>query len=84
MYNYLYKGVRVMDAVEKVIMNLKIRPYGMSLNELERLCFATYQKTLVGSKLARLAGRMEPTLKYLEETGQIVVKDGLVRLKGER
>jgi len=84
LYNYLYKGVRVMNAIEKVIMNLKIRPYGMSLNELEGICFATYQKTLVGSKLARLAKRMEPTLKYLEEIGRITVKDGIVKLKEEQ
>lgn len=73
-----------MNAIEQVIMNLKIRPYGMSLNEVERTCFATYQKTLVGSKLARLAERMEPTLKYLEETGRITVKDGIVKLKVEQ
>lgn len=33
-----------MNAIEKVIMNLKIRPYGMSLTELNEICFATYQK----------------------------------------
>jgi hypothetical protein len=70
-----------MNTIEKVIMNLKIRPDGMSLYELDKICFTTYQKTLVGSTLARLAERMEPTLKYLEETDQITVEDGIVKLK---
>lgn len=70
-----------MNTIEKVIMNLKIRPDGMNLNELDRICFATYQKTLVGSTLARLTERMEPILKYLEETGQIIIKDEIVKLK---
>ena len=62
-------------------MNLKIRPDGMSLSELNELCFATYQKTLIGSKLARLNALMVPNLKYLEETDQITIKDGIAKLK---
>lgn len=73
-----------MNTIEQIIMNLKVKPYGMSLNELERICFTTYQKTFVGSKLVRLAGGMETTLKYLEETGQITIKDGIVKLKKEK
>lgn len=70
-----------MNAIEKVIMNLKIRPDGMNLYELNEICFATYQKTLVGSALGRVKDRIEPTLKYLEETDQIIVEDGIVKLK---
>ncbi|NRZ07830.1 hypothetical protein [Clostridium beijerinckii] len=33
-----------MNTIEKVIMNLKIRPDGMNLYELDRICFKTYQK----------------------------------------
>jgi|GEM_PF-5735676 len=70
-----------MEAIEKVIMNLKIRPNGMSLTELNEICFATYQKTLVGSRCTRVKDLMVPTLNYLEETGQIFVDNGIVKLK---
>lgn len=70
-----------MSTIEKIIMNLRIRPYGMSFYELDEICFTTYQKTLVGSTLSRLKECMEPTLKYLEETGQITIKNGIVKLK---
>ncbi|OOM81953.1 hypothetical protein CLPUN_06880 [Clostridium puniceum] len=74
-----------MDIVEKVIMNLKIRPNGMSLTELNEICFATYQKTLIGSKFARLKALMVPTLKYLEETDQIILfGNGIVKLKSKQ
>lgn len=65
-------------------MNLKIKPYGMSFRELSEICFVTYQKTLVGSPLLRLTELMEPTLKYLEETGQIEIENEIVKLKGKQ
>lgn len=70
-----------MDMAEKVIMNLKIRPNGMSLTELNEICFATYQKTLVGSKVSRVKDLMFPILKYLEETDKITVDNGIIKLK---
>ncbi|WP_026887633.1 hypothetical protein [Clostridium beijerinckii] len=70
-----------MNTMEKVMMNLKIRPDGMNLYELDRMCFTTYQKTLVGSKLGRVKDRIEPILRYLEETNQITIREGIVRLK---
>jgi len=70
-----------MNTIEKVMMNLKIRPDGMNLYELDRMCFTTYQKTLVGSKLGRVKDRIEPILRYLEETNQITIREGIVRLK---
>ncbi|MDR3598738.1 hypothetical protein [Clostridium sp.] len=73
-----------MSTIEKVIMNLKIRSDGMSLTELNEVCFATYQKTLIGSKVSRVKELMIPTLKYLEETGKVIVKDGIVKLKEEQ
>lgn len=73
-----------MDIIEKVIMNLEARPNGMSLTELNEMCFATYQKTLIGSRLARVKDLMVPTLRYLEETGQITLFDnGFVKLKSK-
>lgn len=72
-----------MNVIEKVIMNLKIRPNGMSFNELNEICFATYQKTLIGSRCSRVKDLMIPTLNYLEETGQIIVEDGTVKLRKE-
>lgn len=70
-----------MDMAEKVIMNLKIRPNGMSLTELNQICFATYQKTLIGSKVSRVKDLMFPILKYLEETDKIIVDNGIIKLK---
>lgn len=73
-----------MDVAERVIMNLKIRRNGMSLTELNETCFATYQKTLIGSKVSRVKDLMFPTLKYLEETGQVLVDNGIVKLKSKQ
>lgn len=70
-----------MNIIEKIIMNLKVRPNGMSFYELDKICFRTYQKTLIGSTFSRLKERIEPTLNYLEETGQITIKNGIVKLK---
>ncbi|WP_315066601.1 hypothetical protein [uncultured Clostridium sp.] len=70
-----------MNAIERVIMNLKIKPYGMSFRELNEVCFAAYKKILVGSTLLRPLELMEPTLNYLEETGQIIIEDEIVKLK---
>lgn len=72
-----------MDITEKVMMNLKIRPNGMSLTELNETCFATYQKTLIGSRCGRVKSLMVPTLNYLEETGQVTVDNGIVKLKSK-
>lgn len=72
-----------MNMIEKVIMNLKIRPNGMSLTELNEICFATYQKTLIGSKCTRARELMVPTLNYLEETGMIIVDNGIAKLKSK-
>jgi hypothetical protein len=69
-----------MDTIEKVIMNLKIRPDGMSLSELNEIC-ATYQKTLIGSRCARVKDLMVPILNYLEETGQVTIDNEIVKLK---
>ena len=73
-----------MEIEEKVIMNLKIRPNGMSLTELNEICLATYQKTLIGSKVSRVKDLMFPILKYLEETGKITVDNGIIKLKSRR
>lgn len=70
-----------MNAIERVVMNLKIKPYGMSFHELNEVCFATYNKILIGSTLLRPMELMEPTLNYLEETGQIIIEDEIVKLK---
>lgn len=69
-----------MDTIEKVIMNLKIRPDGISLSELNEIC-ATYQKTLIGSRCGRVKNLMVPILNYLEETGQVTVDNEIVKLK---
>lgn len=69
-----------MNTIEKVIMNLKIRPDGMSLSELNEIC-ATYQKTLIGSRCVRVKDLMVPILNYLEETGQVTVENEIVKLK---
>jgi hypothetical protein len=73
-----------MNAIESVIMNLKIKPNGMSLRELNEVCFATYQKILFGSTLLRPLKLMEPTLNYLEETHQITIENEIVKLKEKK